>query len=238
MKLKRPLPKGAVLGGIVGAGLLVLLVGWFGLVSPQSHKAASLAKQTSAVQQEIATNLAQIAAQKTASAVPAAPQIRVADVYKLAKAMPSNVDMPDILLELDQVAKDAGVQLQAISPGAPDPTGKIALTLSVDGDFFTVTDLLYRLRNFVSVRNGALEASGRLFDVDNLSISPSGGSKISASIALHTYEYVPAAPVAPIAPIVPASTDTSSTSTSTDTTTTTTPSTDTPPSGPSAAGAP
>jgi Tfp pilus assembly protein PilO len=235
MKLKRPLPKGAVIGGIVGAGLLVLLIGWFGVVRPQSHKAASLAKQTAAVQQEIATNLAQIAAEKTAAAVPAAPQIRVADVYKLAKAMPSNVDMPDILLELDQVAKDAGVQLQTISPGAPDPTGKIALALTVEGDFFTVTDLLYRLRNFVSVRDGALEASGRLFDVDNLSISPSGGSKVSAAISLHTYQYVPAAPVAPVAPVTPpASTDTSSTSTDT----TTIPSPDTPPSGPSAAGAP
>jgi Tfp pilus assembly protein PilO len=236
MKLKRPLPKGAVLGGIVGAGLFVLLIGWFGLVRPQSHKAASLVKQTAAVQQEISTNLAQIAAQKTASAVPAAPQIRVADVYKLAKAMPSNVDMPDILLELDQVARDAGVELQAISPSPPTPDGKINLGLTVTGDFFTITDLLYRLRNFVSVRNGALEASGRLFDVDNLNISPSGKSKVSASIALHTYQYVPAAPVAPVAPVVPASTDTSSTSTSTGTTTT--PSPDTPPSGPSAAGAP
>jgi Tfp pilus assembly protein PilO len=234
MNLKRPLPKGAVIGGIVGAGLLVLLIGWFGLVRPQGHKAASLAKQTASVQQEIAANLAQIAAQKTASAVPAAPQIRVADVYKLAKAMPSNVDMPDILLELDQVTKDAGVELQTISPSPPTPDGKINLNLSVEGDFFTVTDLLYRLRNFVSVRDGALEASGRLFDVDNLSISPSGGSKVAASISLHTYQYVPAAPVAPVAPVVPASTDTSTTSTDT----TTTPSPDTPPSGPSSAGAP
>jgi Tfp pilus assembly protein PilO len=235
MNVKRPLPKGAVIGGIVGAGVVVLLIGWFGLVRPQSHKAASLAKQTASVQQEIAANLAQIAAQKTASAVPAAPQIRVADVYKLAKAMPSNVDMPDILLELDQVAKDAGVQLQTISPGTPDATGKIPLTLAVQGDFYTVTDLLYRLRNFVTVRDGALEAAGRLFDVDNLSISPSGGSAVSASISLHTYQYVPAAPVAPVAPVTPASTDTSSTSTDT---TTTPPSTDTTPSGPSAAGAP
>jgi hypothetical protein len=133
------------------------------------------------------------------------------------------------------VAKDAGVQLQTIAPGAPDATGKIDLALTVQGDFFTVTDLLYRLRNFVSVRDGALEASGRLFDVDNFSISPSGGSKVSASISLHTYQYVPAAPVAPVAPVTPASTDTSSTSTDT---TTTTPSTDTTPSGPSAAGAP
>ena len=220
-----------MIGGIVGAGLVVLLLGWFGLVQPQSHKAASLAKQTAAVQQEIASNLAQIAAQKNVSAVPTAPKIRVADVYKLAKAMPSNVDMPDILLELDQVARDAGVQLQSISPSQAAADGKINLSLTVQGDFFTVTDLLYRLRNFVSVRNGALEASGRLFDVDNVSLSPSGGRKLSASITLHTYQYTSAPPVA-AAPTATTSTDTSSTSTDT----TTAPVT--PASGPSAAGAP
>lgn len=231
MKLPRPLPKGAVIGGIVGAGLVVLLLGWFGLVQPQSHKAASLVKQTAAVQQEIASNLAQIAAQKNVSAVPAAPKIRVADVYKLAKAMPSNVDMPDILLELDQVARDAGVQLQSISPSPATADGKINLSLTVEGDFFTVTDLLYRLRNFVSVRNGALEASGRLFDVDNVSLAPSGGRKLTASITLHTYQYTSAPPAA-AAPTTTTSTDTSSTPTDT----TTAPVT--PASGPSAAGAP
>jgi Tfp pilus assembly protein PilO len=229
MKLKRPLPKRAVIGGIVGAGVVVLLVGWFGLVGSQNGKAASLAKQSADVQQEIASNLAQIAAQKTASAVPTTPKIRVADVYKLAKAMPSSVDMPDILLELDQVGRDAGVRLQTISPSAPTGDGKINLTLTVEGDFFTVTDLLYRLRNFVSVRNGALEASGRLFDVDTVSLTPSGATAVTASITMHTYQYtsVPAAAVP--APVVTSSADTTSTPSDT---------TDTPPSGPSASGAP
>jgi Tfp pilus assembly protein PilO len=235
VKLKRPFPKGAVIGGIVAAGLFVGLIGWFVVVRPQSHKAASLATQTADVQTKIASNLAAIAAQKNTTAT-AAPKIRVADVYKLAKAMPSAVDMPDILLELDQVANDSGVDLQNISPSPPGPDGTIALSMSVGGDFFTVTDLLYRLRNLVSVRNGALEATGRLFTVDNLSLSPSGGSKIDATISLHTYEYTgaPAATVAPVAPVV---TSTDTTSTSTDSTTTT-PSTGTPSSGPSATGAP
>lgn len=232
MKLKRPFPQGVVIGGIVGAGLFVLLVGWFVVVRPQSHKASSLAAQTASVQSQITSNLAAIAAQKQAPAV-VAPKIRVADVYKLAKAMPSAVDMPDILLELSQVASDAGVDLQNISPNPPSTDGTVGLGMSVSGDFFTVTDLLYRLRNLVSVRNGALEASGRLFSVDTISFSPSGGSKISATIALHTYTYNGAAVAAPPAAApVAASTDT----TSTDTTATTT--TDTPSSGPSATGAP
>jgi Tfp pilus assembly protein PilO len=234
VKLKRPFPQGAVIGGIVGAGLFVLLIGWFVVVRPQSHKASSLAAQTASVQTQITSNLAAIAAQKSTSAV-VAPKIRVADVYKLAKAMPSGVDMPDILLELSQVADDAGVDLQNISPNPPAADGTIGLGMSVSGDFFTVTDLLYRLRNLVTVRNGALEATGRLFSVDTISFSPSGTGKIDATIALHTYTYAGApAAVTPAPAPVAASTDT--TSTSTDTTATTT--TDTPSSGPSATGAP
>ena len=232
MKIPRPLPKAAVIGGIVGAGLLVLAIGWFGLIAPENHKASALNKQTAAVQQQIADNLAQLAASKN---VAAAPKIRVADVYKLAKAMPSTTDMPDVLIQLDQVAQDAGVQLSDISPSpaTADPvTGQqsFQVSLAVVGDFYTVTDLLYRLRNFVYVRHGALEASGRLFSIDNVSFAPGDGHQLSANITLHTYVYgaAPGAAVAPVA-AAPATTDTSST----DTTTTTTPVSS---SGPSAAG--
>jgi hypothetical protein len=220
VKIPRPLPKGAVVGGIVVAGLVVLALGWMLVVSPQNKKAASLDKQTTTMQQQIASNLAQIAAAK--NVVPA-PTIRVADVYKLQTAMPSAPDMPDILLELSQVAKAAGVDLQSIAPGGSqtDPLtgqGSVALSLSVVGDFYTVTDLLYRLRNLVSVRDGALDAVGRLFAIDSVGLSPAGRT-INASITLHTFVY--GAPVAaPVAPVAPAttSTDTTATTTTTDTT--------------------
>jgi len=219
VKIPRPLPKGAVIGGIVAAGLLVLVLGWLLLVGPQNHKASSLTKQTADVEKQITDQLAQIAAAKN---VTAAPQIRVADVYKLAKAMPSATDMPNILIQLDQVAKDSGVQLQNISPSQPalDPgTGQqaVQVTLNVNGDFYTVTDLLYRLRNFVYVRHGALEASGRLFSIDNVSFSPLEGRKLSASISVHTYVYgaAPAAPAAAAPPATDTSTDTTSTTTDT-----------------------
>jgi Pilus assembly protein, PilO len=231
VKIPRPLPKAAVVGGIVAAGLLVLALGWFGLIAPQNHKASSLNKQTVDVQQQIADNLAQLAASKN---VAAAPKIRVADVYKLAKAMPSTTDMPDVLIELDQVAQDAGVQLQDISPtpATLDPvTGQqsFQVTLSVVGDFYTVTDLLYRLRNFVYVRHGALEASGRLFSIDSVSFAPQNGHQLGANLTLHTYVYGAAPSVAAAPAAVPATTDT----TGTDTTATTTPDSS---SGPSAAG--
>ena len=221
MKIPRPLPKGAVIGGIVAVGLVVLALGWMLVVSPENKKAASLEKQTTTMQQQIAANLAQIAAAK--NVIPA-PTIHVADVYKLQTAMPSEPDMPDILLELSQVAKASGVDLQSIAPGGAqtDPLtgqGNVALSLSVVGDFYTVTDLLYRLRNLVSVRHGALDAVGRLFAIDSVGLSPAGRT-INASIALHTFVYGAAPVAAPAAPVAPATTgtDTTATTTTTDTT--------------------
>lgn len=216
--MKKPLPMPAVLGLIVGGALLVLVIGVLVAVRPLGHKASDLRKQADAVQQQIVADLAQAAPARSATA---APTIKVADVYKLAKAMPASTDMPNVLIELDQTARAAGVDLQTISPGAPTPGtsgySTVPLTLTVTGDFYTVTDLLYRLRNLVYVRNGALESNGRLFSVGTVALTPSNGKQVNASITLQTYVYggTPAVTLA----------------TTTATTTTT------PASGPSAAGA-
>jgi Tfp pilus assembly protein PilO len=227
VKTKMPLPKWAPLAGIVVLGLIVALGGWKFVVSPQKKKAADLVVRTADVQQKIQTQLAAVAAAKTAAATPT-QTIRVADVYKLVKAMPNSDDIPDLLIELSQVTKDSGVEVQTLSPSASAPgtsSGTVPITLTVSGDFYSVSDLLYRLRNLVYVRDGALEASGRLFSIDSVNLAPAG-SKVTASINLHAFTYVPTAPVTPAAPVVtPPSTDS----------TETTPSDS---SGPSATGAP
>jgi type IV pilus assembly protein PilO len=233
VKLKKPLPRAAGLAMIGVGGLLLLVVGWLLVVSPQKHKAANLKQQAAAVRQKIADELAQAAVAKSATA---APKIKVADVYRLAKAMPSIDDMPDILLELNQTAKAAGVDLLSLSPSASStaatggPYSTIPLALNVTGDFYTITDLLYRLRNLVYVRNGTLEANGRLFSVNNVSIGPGQtGRQLNATISVDTYVYGGGAASSTA---VPAGT---STTTTTTTSTTTTPASS---SGPSAAGAP
>jgi Tfp pilus assembly protein PilO len=225
--VRKQLPLPAQLALIVGGALLVLALGYFIAVGPLSHKAAGLRNQTAAVQQQIADDLAQVAAARGVGAAAAAQTIKVADVYKLAKAMPAVTDMPDVLIELDQTARAAGVDLQTLTPGGASTAGTngysmLPLTMTVAGNFYTVTDLLYRLRNLVYVRGGALQANGRLFSVNSVSLSPSNGKSISAQIAVDTYVYGGAIAAVP-----------SSTTPSTTTTTTTT----TPPSGPSAAGA-
>ena len=97
----RAKPSGAVIAGVVVGMLLYGLAGYFLLVSPQKGKAADLKRQTAAAQQQL-DQYRILAAQARAT-----PPIRVAELFRLTKAMPDSVDMAGVILELSQVARQS-----------------------------------------------------------------------------------------------------------------------------------
>jgi Tfp pilus assembly protein PilO len=218
MKGKK-LSKGTAIALIVGGDLVLLVLGWFMLVSPQRSTAQSTARAVQAAEVQIEQAQAP-AVRPSAATQPKQPEIRTAYLYKLSKAMPMTTDMPNLLLELNQVVRSAGVQLAQISPTPTDPTtGATAITLSVSGDFYSLTDLLYRLRTLVAVHNGALDVSGRLFSITSVSLAPTGtGRTLNASVALSAFTFGASAAAA-AATAAPVPTDTSGTSTGATTTT-------------------
>jgi type IV pilus assembly protein PilO len=220
------LQKHALVIVVAVCGVFVLALGWLVLLGPKQKHLGDLSQQTAAVRQQIADDLSRAA---TARSATGAPTIKTADIYKLETAMPSITDMPDLLLELDQTAKAAGVKLQSIQPSAPaegtDGYSTVHVTVSANGNFYALTDLLYRLRNLVYVRSGALQANGRIFTIDTVNLSPTGGTQLLATITLDTYVYGTVASANPL-------TATSATATTAGTTTTTPAA-----SGPTAAGA-
>jgi len=230
VKKKVNLQKNGLIVVVAVCGVLVLALGWLVFLGPKQKEIGSLHTQMVAVQQQITDDLARAAAARNASN---APTIKTADIYKLETAMPSIVDMPDLLLELTQTAKAAGVSLTTINPDPLSDTGdgyaKEHISMAVDGNFYTLTDLLYRLRNFVYVRSGTLQANGRAFDVSKVTLTPNGAG-VQAQIDLDTYVYGSSAVA------TPSSTTPSAGGTTTPTTTTTT-TTATPSAGASAAGA-
>lgn len=203
------------------AGLSILLAagGWLALVSPQRHHAAAAAQQVQSVQ----TKLQQIAAATTPVA-PKQPKIRVAGLYELDHAMPVTEDEPDLLITVDQLAQESGVQITALSPAAPVAAQgytTLPLTLDLVGTYGSITTFMQQLRDLVSVRHGSLLASGRLFSVTNLNIVPQGrGHRLTATATVDAYVFGLVAGVTPF--VSPTATDTSTTGTSTTSTTTTT----------------
>jgi hypothetical protein len=234
-------PTPVLIAGIV-AGLLVYgLAGYFMLISPQRSKAADLKRQAEATQQQISQYRA-LAAQARAT-----PPIRVAELFRLTKAMPDAVDMAGLILELSQVARESGIEFDSISPqGATALPGyqSVPITLEFNGNYYQLSDFLFRLRSLVRVRSGRLDAQGRLYLVDSISFSESTHSfpRIKASLLVHAFVYgntaVPAASVhAPTSTTGATTTGTTATTTTTSATTTTQ-SPAKPPSGASATGAP
>ena len=216
--------------GLIVAGLLVFgFAAWFFVVHPQSGKVSNLKRQAQDVQEKIDAYHHQVVAARSA------PKIEVADVYRLAKAMPTKTDMPDVVLELSQLARDTGISFDSISPQPVAAVGSysvLPISVSFNGNFYNLADFLYRLRSLVTVRAGRLDATGRLFSVDTLAFSQSEKKfpQIQATLVIDAFVYAEAP-----APVPAATPPAGSTTTSTTETTTTG---ETPSSSASATGAP
>jgi len=235
-------PIAQIVLAVLGA-MILLLAGYFVLIKPEGAKLKRIKAQESDAQQALAAYSQKVAAARSA------PKIRVADVYRLAKAMPSHTDMPDVLLELSQLARDSGIEFDTISPQPAIALGTftvLPISVTFNGTFYDLADLLYRLRSLVEVHAGALDATGRLFSVDSLSFGQSPQRSfphIQATLVIDAYVYGAAAGSTSVA--APATTSTSTTGTTTTGATTTTSSTTgttttttTPSSSASASGAP
>ena len=201
----KSLPKPAAIAIVVAGLLVVTLAGYFLVISPQRSKAAELATEGESIE-------AQIQALRIANAqVRNVEPIRVADLFRVSKAMPSTDDMPGVLLELNRIANETGISFESITPQeATDAGGYLRrpIDLVFDGNYYELSDFLYRLRSLVRVRGGQLEATGRLFTVNALNFVESERAfpRIKATLNISAYVYgtgaaVPAQPTpAPAAP--------------------------------------
>jgi Tfp pilus assembly protein PilO len=222
-------------GAIAFLLLLFAYGGYTMVVAPQGVKAAKLQKQADSVQFQIYKRQAEI----KKGLHP--PTIETADLFKLARAMPDRTDMPGIILTLSDLARSAGIRFDLIQPvsGGAVPSGSYEtdrIHLLFNGDFYGLSDFLYRLRSLVAVHDGKLDASGRLFNVDTVTFSVLANSfpKISAELFVNAYVYGSTAPAAPAAPTT---TNPDGTTTTSPTSTTPASTTDAPPAGATAAGA-
>jgi len=172
--------------------LIVAAVGYFVMVRPKRAEASRLDDQIAEMQMKVS------AAQLASRPQHVDTAIKVADVFEVSKAMPDTDDMPGIILDLNSVAEASGIKFVSIQPSAPTPkTGysAISIALTFEGNYFDLTDFLFRLRNLVAVRDGRLSSSGRLFTLDTLSMKEGkeGFPNIDAGLTVSAYVYGTAA---------------------------------------------
>jgi Tfp pilus assembly protein PilO len=173
------------------AGLCILVyaaAGYFLLVSPKKGEASRLDEQIAAANVDLMAARAAMRVQDDTQ------PIAVADIFRLATAMPSTPDMPGILLELSRIAEETGIRFKSIVPQSAVPVGEyqsVPIDVTFDGSFYALSDFLFRLRTLVSVRRGELHAAGRLFTVETVDFSESdtGFPTLAASLKLQAFVY-------------------------------------------------
>jgi Tfp pilus assembly protein PilO len=198
----------------IGAVLLYAAVLWILLVAPKRSEAASAGENVIAAEMELAN--AQLKARRPTHA---SGGTTVSDVLRLAKAMPSSADQAGLVLELDRLARSANVTVSSITPGdevvGAGGATTIPVVVSVTGSYRQVTRFLQHTRALVSVRGGAVRATGRLLTMQSVELVESnakGFPYLDATITLNAFVYD--GPIAPPTPATPPSTDSQSTSAS------------------------
>jgi Pilus assembly protein, PilO len=189
--MSKPSKRGIAIATIGGA-LLIFVVGYVALIAPRRHEANRLGQQIDDVNVQIDAARAAARSRTTTRAV------KVADLFTLARAMPTTSDMPDVLLQLSQVATATGITFESITPGTPQWLGlyeQMPIQLTFTGRFYDLADLLYRLRNLVVVNSQSeppsLRATGRLFTIDSVNFTE-GKKKfpqIEAQLTVSAYMY-------------------------------------------------
>jgi Tfp pilus assembly protein PilO len=208
---------------LAGGLLLVALIVYFAVISPKRSTAAQLKQQTAAVQAQIEQN-------RSTAFTQALPAVRAASVFRLSKAMPTELETPNVILQINQLAVYSGISFDQITPNAsssttavtstsPDPFAAQPIQVKFTGSFYNLLTFLQRLRNLVRVENGHLNAVGRLFDVSDVAFAagPKGFPQVTATLTINAF-----VPQAQPSPAAPGSTDTTSTTTTGTTTTSTT----------------
>ena len=210
--MKRDVPFTFVLAAAL---VIVLAVSYMVLIRPKRAEAGRLDAEIAELETKITAGKKQ--------AAPTEPEVRinVADLFRLAKAMPDEENLPGIILEVNSIASSAGIEFLAIQPQPAVAAGSrraLPITLTFEGNYYDLTDFLYRLRTLVTVKDGNLHASGRLYTLDALDMheAKTGFPDIEAVLTVSAYAFGSGAPgAAPDAPTPAAPTETGTTSTTT-----------------------
>jgi Tfp pilus assembly protein PilO len=172
---------------VVAAVVGLALIGWFGLVSPQRSKASSLDDQITEAQTQLHTA-------KMLSSVQRSGKGERSGLALLNTAMPGNVQMPSVLKEVQNLAAVSNVSLDSFSPTTATAQAgydAVPINVGVSGRYPQVKGFLRRLRTQAGSLNGHIHATGRLFDVKTVGLTPgSGGApQLTATITLAVFVY-------------------------------------------------
>ncbi len=180
---------------IVGVVAAVVGVLWyFFLYSPEQKKVAAL--NTQLVSQQNTLQQTQMQIRQLLLVKKTAPQAE-ADLIKLHEIMPSEAAIPSFIRGIVGTAQDSGLTILSVNPQATAagvPFSVQPIQLELDGRYFDAEDFLYRLENYVTLRNQQFNATGRMFSVVGLSLGKSSKNPypdLDIKLTINGYQWTP-----------------------------------------------
>jgi hypothetical protein len=194
----------------VVAVILVVVIGWFALVSPQHSKSADLDTEIAAADLQLSDAQHLLAAPNKAQTA--------ASLREAKRALPDTPQTSDILRQLSAITAASQTAITGIGPGTVSTTGgaeAFPLSLTMQGRYFGLEKFVKLLRQSADIKGDKITGKGRLYSIDNITFTGAGAAPgetnglITATVGLNAYVYAPPPPPAPV-----------TTTTTTDTTTT------------------
>ncbi len=172
---------------------------WFLLLSPLRENIAEYEGRIEDERQQLMVLQAKLAQMSQMKEEAVRNEARLVE---LAKMVPFSPELPSLILQIQDLAAEAGIDFITITPGEATEAPSfqvIPLDLKFSGSFFDVNDFIYRAEQLVG-------APGRLLTVDSVSLALAGTAssttaspKLSVTMIMSAFERNPALEPAPAA---------------------------------------
>jgi type IV pilus assembly protein PilO len=152
----------------------IVAVAWFFLISPVRSSIAETNASINEQQARLDQAKSKLAAAQSTRAEGKKNQARL---LELAKMVPQNVQVPSLLVQIQDLADQAGISFTSMSPGAPSEAGDfkmIPMQLQFTGTYFDLSDFAYRVEQLVA-------GPGRLMAIKTISLKLGGADDASAA---------------------------------------------------------
>jgi len=157
-----------------GLGLLVIIVAaWFLLLSPVRQDIDLVSANIEQEQTKLTTAMAKLS---QAEITRAEGQENQARLLELAKMVPSSQEIPSLMLQIQDLADQSGIEFISVTPGPPIAEvgyEMIPLSLEFSGTYFDMSDLVYRVEQLVA-------GPGRLLAVKQIDLQLSSDESLAA----------------------------------------------------------
>lgn len=189
--------------------LAIVAAYWFLVLAPKRQEATKIQDQLTQAQSERDTAVQRLAGLGSAKRNFAKDY---ATVIYLGKSIPTAVDMPSLMVQLDRAARGTSIRFLSIKAGArtsatgttasapasgtttptSSPSGSALDTVPLDfqfsGSYFELASFFHRMKRFVRVSNDRILVRGRLMTVNNFSFEPNQNAPgLSATVHATVY---------------------------------------------------